>query len=69
MDGRPFKDGYKRFRIKTVTGIDDFRCIAEVVFRRYREAGHGNELFPDELKVINAQDILALPAKRGKKKP
>lgn len=51
MDGRPFKDGYKRFRIKTVTGIDDFRCIAEVVSRRYREAGHGNELFPDVILI------------------
>lgn len=51
MDGRPFKGGYKRFRIKTVTGIDDFRCIAEVVSRRYREAGHGNELYPDVILI------------------
>ena len=51
MDGRPFKNGYKRFRIKTVTGIDDFRCIAEVVSRRYREAGHGNELYPDVILI------------------
>ena len=51
MDGRPFKDGYKRFKIKTVTGIDDFRCIAEVVSRRYREAGQGNELYPDVILI------------------
>ncbi len=51
MDGKPFKSGYKRFRIKTVTGIDDFRCIAEVVSRRYREAGAGNELFPDVILI------------------
>ena len=51
MDGRPFKDGYKRFRIKTVTGIDDFRCIAEVVSRRYREAGQSNELYPDVILI------------------
>ncbi len=51
MDGKPFKNGYKRFRIKTVTGIDDFRCIQEVVSRRYRDAGLGRELYPDVILI------------------
>ncbi|MGC8624104.1 MAG: UvrB/UvrC motif-containing protein [Phycisphaerae bacterium] len=51
LDGKPFKNGYKRFRIKTVTGIDDFRCIQEVVSRRYREAGLGHELYPDVILI------------------
>jgi len=34
-NGRPDKSGYRRFRIRTVSGIDDFRAIAEVVRRRY----------------------------------
>ena len=51
MDGRPFKEGYKRFRIKGVTGIDDYKCIAEVVSRRYRDAGQGQELFPDVVLI------------------
>ena len=33
--GRPDRAGYRRFKIKTVTGQDDFACIAEAVRRRY----------------------------------
>ncbi|WP_145259964.1 excinuclease ABC subunit UvrC [Planctomycetes bacterium Pan216] len=36
LDGIPFKPGYRRFRIKTVGGVDDFRSIAEVIERRFR---------------------------------
>ena len=47
IDGRPFKSGYRRFKIKTVKGIDDYRMIAEVVKRRYKYALRGEELWPD----------------------
>lgn len=47
IDGRPFRSGYRRFRIKTVTGIDDYAMIAEVVRRRYKYALRGEELWPD----------------------
>ncbi len=47
IDGRPFKNGYRRFKIKTVTGIDDYAMIAEVVKRRYKYALAGEELWPD----------------------
>ncbi len=47
IDGRPFKSGYRRFRIKTVKGIDDCACIKEVVSRRYAHALAGEELWPD----------------------
>jgi excinuclease ABC subunit C len=33
--GRPRKDLYRKYRIKSVEGPDDVRCIAEVVHRRY----------------------------------
>jgi excinuclease ABC subunit C len=36
IDGLPFKPGYRRYRIKTVSGIDDFASIREVVSRRFR---------------------------------
>src|SRR5262249_5644959 len=36
IDGLPFKPGYRRFRIKSVAGVDDFASIREVVSRRYR---------------------------------
>jgi excinuclease ABC subunit C len=51
IDGRPFKSGYRRFRIKTVKGIDDYAMIAEVVKRRYKYALHGEELWPDLILI------------------
>ncbi len=56
IDGLPFKPGYRRFRIKSVQGIDDFASIREVVTRRFRNAGvrrHGDEeqIFPDVLLI------------------
>ncbi|MBN2603709.1 MAG: excinuclease ABC subunit C [Candidatus Thermoplasmatota archaeon] len=34
-NGKPDKNNYRRFKIRTVNGIDDFAAIAEVVRRRY----------------------------------
>ena len=47
IDGRPFKAGYRRYKIKTVSGIDDYACLKEVLVRRYRHAADGEELWPD----------------------
>jgi excinuclease ABC subunit C len=46
-DGKPYKDHYRHFRIKTVTGSDDFASMAEVVGRRY---GHA-DVRPDLVMV------------------
>jgi len=51
IDGRPFKDGYRRYRIKTVAGSDDTACIREVVWRRYKIAAMEAELFPDVILI------------------
>ncbi len=51
IDGRPFKSGYRRFRIKTVERIDDYAMIAEVVKRRYKYALKGEELWPDLILI------------------
>ena len=62
LDGRPFKNEYRRYRIKGKglgegggsggAGInDDYASIREVVSRRYREAGDGQELFPDVIVI------------------
>jgi len=50
IDGRPFKDGYRSYRIRTVLN-DDYAAIREVVSRRYREAGDGQELYPDLILI------------------
>ena len=51
IDGKPFKPGYRRFRIKTVAGVDDYAAIREVVTRRYRYASEGEELYPDVILI------------------
>ncbi len=50
IDGRPFKDGYRRYKIQSADN-DDYMSIREVVSRRYREAGRGNELYPDVILI------------------
>ena len=57
IDGRPFKDGYRRYRIETA-GNDDYASIREVVRRRYREAGKGQELYPDVILIDGGQGQL-----------
>jgi excinuclease ABC subunit C len=51
IDGRPFKSGYRRFRIKTVEGVDDYAMIREVLARRYRHAAAAEELYPDVILI------------------
>ncbi len=34
-NGRPDRANYRRFKMKTVTGQDDFACMAETIRRRY----------------------------------
>ena len=50
IDGRPFKDAYRRYRITTAMN-DDYASIREAVARRYREAGSGAELYPDVILI------------------
>jgi excinuclease ABC subunit C len=47
IDGLPFKPGYRRYKIKSVTGIDDFASIREVVSRRIQGLRERDEPFPD----------------------
>lgn len=51
IDGLPFKPGYRRYRIKSVEGIDDFASIREVVTRRFRRLSREEEVFPDILLI------------------
>ena len=36
-DGKPLKSAYKKFKIKSFIGQDDFRSMAEVIERRFNE--------------------------------
>jgi excinuclease ABC subunit C len=51
IDGLPFKPGYRRYRIRSVEGVDDFASIREVVTRRFRRLSEQEEPFPDVLLI------------------
>ncbi len=53
IDGRPFKNRYRRFKIREVEGIDDFAMIQEVLSRRYRHnaADYDEDLYPDVIMI------------------
>ena len=51
LDGVPFKPGYRRFKIRTVEGVDDFASMREVVTRRFRRLRDNDEVFPDILLI------------------
>jgi excinuclease ABC subunit C len=51
IDGVPFKDGYRRYKIRHAQGNDDYLSIQEIVSRRYRDAGSSQELYPDLILI------------------
>lgn len=51
LDGLPFKQGYRKFKIKTVEGVDDFASMREVVFRRFKRLHDDDAVFPDILLI------------------
>lgn len=62
IDGKPFKSAYRRYRIKTVEGSDDYASIREVVSRRYHQAGMNGELFPDVVLIDGGKGQLSAAA-------
>jgi excinuclease ABC subunit C len=51
LDGLPFKPGYRRFRIRSVEGIDDYASIREVISRRFRRLREEEDVFPQLLLI------------------
>lgn len=47
IDGLPFKPGYRRYKIKSVAGVDDYASIREVVSRRAQALIERDEPLPD----------------------
>jgi len=71
-DGVPDKDNYRRYRVRTVEGQDDFASMAEVVRRRYSrvllEARNANSDIA-EFSQENAADALARIFRHPDQKP
>lgn len=51
VDGKPDKNNYRRFQIKSFVGNDDFRAMEEVVGRRYRRLRDEQRAFPNLLVI------------------
>ena len=63
-NGRPDRSNYRRFKMKTVVGQDDFACMAETIRRRYTrlksetESGQGG-------KWSNVPDLILIDGGKG----
>ncbi|MFO7848017.1 MAG: excinuclease ABC subunit UvrC [Balneolaceae bacterium] len=51
VDAQPRKSEYKRFKIKTVTGADDFASMKEIVKRRYKRVKEEKLQVPDLILI------------------
>jgi len=50
-DGKMNKSAYRKFKVKTVTGVDDFAAMREVVERRYRRVKDEDQPMPSLVLV------------------
>ena len=51
VGGKPDKSGYRKFKIKTVSGRDDFAMIGEIIKRRYYRLLEENSELPDLIVI------------------
>ena len=51
VGGKPNKSGYRKFKIKTVEGRDDFAMIGEVIKRRYYRLAEEDSETPDLIVI------------------
>lgn len=70
VGGKPHKSGYRRFKIKTIRGRDDYAMIGEIVHRRYERLLKEHSEMPDLILIdggkgqlnaaINSLNLLGL---------
>ncbi len=62
LDGKPRKSEYRKYRIRTVEGIDDFLSMKEVIGRRYRRLLDEQAPLPDLIIVDGGKGQLSSAA-------
>ena len=62
-DGKPDKDQYRRFHIKSFIGNDDFRAMEEVVGRRYRRLAEEGKPMPNLVVIDGGRGQIAAALK------
>lgn len=64
QNGKPYKSGYRKFKIKSFEGADDYSAMREVIYRRFRNALEEeelierNEIKPEEAKFLPFPDVI-----------
>ena len=60
IDAKPRKTDYRKFNVKTVSGIDDFAAMREVVYRRYKRVKEEEKPFPDLILIDGGKGQLSM---------
>jgi len=59
-DGKPKKSAYRKFKVKTVEGIDDFASMREIVYRRYKRVKEEGIGLPDLILIDGGKGQLSM---------
>ena len=62
-NGKPSKKDYRHFNIKTVVGVDDFKSMEEVVYRRYKRLLDEKKDLPQLIIIDGGKGQLSSAAK------
>lgn len=71
IDGQPAKRFYRRFKIETVEGSDDYKSMAEVIYRRLKHAREeellieAGKMAKEEAKFLPKPDCIFLDGGKG----
>ena len=63
VNGKPLKKEYRKFNIKTVVGIDDFKSMGEVIFRCYSRRIKEGKKLPDLILIDGGKGQLSYAKK------
>ncbi len=61
--GKPLKSHYRKFRVRTVQGVDDFASMKEVVERRYKRLKTEGAVMPDLVLIDGGSGQLSAALK------
>lgn len=65
--GKPDKNEYRKFKIKTVSGMDDYSMMREIVHRRYKRSVEEKKRLPDLIVIDGGRGHLSVALDELKK--